>query len=100
MAVATKMLSRLTPVDKPSPVAKITMNVIAMPSRAFGLLVKFNARMGPITSIAAMNMLRTDITRMRWRSWKYWILSGSFDGVAYIDESVAGTVYQMRADSL
>jgi hypothetical protein len=45
--VTTKMVSRLTPVDNPRPVAKTAMNGIAMPKRAFGLVVKFRAKIGP-----------------------------------------------------
>lgn len=77
VAVATKMLSRLTPVDKPRPVANSMMNVIAIPSLALGLPVKFRAKIGPTISTAATNILSAEITRTRCRSWKYWILSGS-----------------------
>ena len=64
------MVSRLTPVDKPRPVANSTMNAIAIPRRALGLLVKFRARIGPTISMVAMKMLKPFITWIRWRSWK------------------------------
>jgi hypothetical protein len=73
------MVSRLTPVDNPKPVANSAMNAIAMPKRAFGLLVKFSARIGPIISMVAMKILNPFNTRTRRRSWKNWILPGSRD---------------------
>jgi hypothetical protein len=60
------------------------MNAIAMPERAFGLLVKFRARIGPTISIVLMKMLTPLITWTRRRSWKYWILPGSRDTDAYL----------------
>jgi hypothetical protein len=73
------MVSRLTPVDNPKPVANSAMNAIAMPKRAFGLLVKFSARIGPTINKVEMKMLNPFNTRTRRRSWKNWILPGSRD---------------------
>ena len=75
--MATKMVSRLTPVDNPKPVANSAMNAIAMPKRAFGLVVKFRAKMGPTINKVATKMLNPFNTRTRRRSWKNWILPGS-----------------------
>jgi hypothetical protein len=55
------------------------MNAIAMPRRAFGLLVKFSVRMGPIINAVQMKMLSPFSSRIRWRSWKNWIVPGSLD---------------------
>lgn len=63
--MATKMLSRLIPVDKPRPEAKKRMNAIVMPKRAFWLLVKFKARIGPMTKRTAINTLRIEMSLVR-----------------------------------
>jgi hypothetical protein len=66
--VAPKMVSRLTPVDKLSPIANSKMNAIAMLRRAFGLLVKFRARIGPMMSMVETKTLSPFSTRIRRRS--------------------------------
>jgi hypothetical protein len=86
--VATKMVSRLTPVDTPKPVANSAMNAIAMHKRAFGLVVKFRARIGPTIKIVAVKMLNAFNTWTRRRSWKNWILPGSRDANACSDKLV------------
>jgi len=65
VAVATKTLSRLTPVDKLNPKAKITMNAIVIPNRASALVMKFKASMGPMINKAEIIKLMTEMTWTR-----------------------------------